>query len=156
MKLITNELLDAVTLEAKGNPRRRKNFNFHPSDESRCNRLLNALEPGTYIRPHRHLDPEKEELMLLLRGKMGMIFFDDAGNVESTALLAVGSDIFGIDIPAGTYHSLVCLEPGTLFLEAKAGPYRPFLPEEVAPWAPAEQETGADSYRDTLEHLFTP
>ena len=156
MKLITNDLLDRVIEEAKSSHRKRKNFNFHSSDESRCNRLLNALELGTYIRPHRHLDPEKEELMLLLRGKMGMIFFDDAGNVTSTALLAVGSDTFGIDIPAGTYHSLVCLESGTLFLEAKAGPYRPFLPQEVAPWSPAEQEEEAAAYRAVLERPFTP
>ena len=156
MKLITNELLDSVILEAKKSPRKRKNYNFHPRDESRCNRLLNALEPGTYIRPHRHLDPEKEELMLLMRGKMGMIFFDDAGNVIETALLAVGSDIFGIDIPSGAYHSLVCLEPGTLFLEAKAGPYRPFLPQEMAPWSPAEQDAEAAGYCTGLERLFTP
>jgi cupin fold WbuC family metalloprotein len=156
MKLITNELLDGVILEAKNSPRKRKNFNFHASNESRCNRLLNALEPGTYIRPHRHLDPEKEELMLLIRGKMGMIFFDDTGNVTETALLAVGSDLFGIDIPCGTYHSLVCLESGTVFLEAKAGPYRPFLPEEVAPWSPTEADAEAASYCATLERLFTP
>lgn len=154
MRLITDELLDSVTREAQASPRKRKNFNFHPSDESRCNRLLNALEPGTYIRPHRHLDPEKEELMLLLRGRMGMIYFDDAGNVTETALLAVGSDTFGIDIPAGKFHSLVCLEPGTLFLEAKAGPYRPFTPEEVATWAPAENSPEVADYLAGLERLF--
>ncbi len=156
MKLITNELLDGVILEAKASPRKRKNFNFHPTNESLCNRLLNALEPGTYVRPHRHLDPEKEELMLLLRGRMGMIYFDDAGNVTETALLAVGSDAFGIDIPSGIYHSLVCLEPGTLFLEAKAGPYRPLLPQESAPWSPAEDDPEANDYRAGLERLFTP
>jgi len=156
MRLITDELLDSVTMDAKASPRRRKNYNFHPSDESRCNRLLNALEPGTYIRPHRHLDPEKEELMVLLRGRMGLIFFDDAGNVTETALLAAGSDVFGIDIPAGTYHSLVCLEPGTVFLEAKAGPYRPFTPGETASWAPAEQDPEAASYLSGLERLFSP
>ncbi len=156
MKLISNELLDSVIGEARTSPRKRKNFNFHTSDESRCNRLLNALEPGTYIRPHRHLDPEKDELMVLLRGRMGMIYFDDSGNVTETEFLAVGSDRFGIDIPAGTYHSLVCLEPGTVFLEAKAGPYRPFIPAELAPWAPAEQDADAASYREELERLFTP
>jgi len=156
MKLITAALLNNVIREAESSPRLRKNLNFHPSDESRCNRLLNALEPGTYIRPHRHLDPEKEELILLLRGKMGMIYFDDSGNVTETALLIAGGDTFGIDIPAGTFHSLVCLEPGTVFMEAKAGPYRPFLPEEVASWAPAEQDPEAAGYRLVLERLFTP
>jgi len=156
MRLITDELLDSVIQEAKASPRKRKNFNFHPTDDSRCHRLLNALEPGTYIRPHRHLDPEKEELMVLLRGKMGMVYLDDGGNVTETALLAAGSATFGIDIPAGTYHSLVCLESGTVFLEAKAGPYRPFTPEETAPWAPAELDPVAASYLSGLERLFSP
>lgn len=154
MKLITNELLERVTVEAQTSPRRRKNYNFHQSDESRCNRLLNALEPGTYIRPHRHLDPEKEELMVLLRGRMGMVYFDESGSVTETALLAAGGDAFGIDIPSGTYHSLVCLEPGTVFLEAKAGPYRPFTAEETAPWAPSEGDAATASYLAGLEQLF--
>jgi cupin fold WbuC family metalloprotein len=156
VKLIDDTLLDSVIRAAQASPRRRKNYNFHPSDESRCNRLLNALEPGTYIRPHRHLDPEKEELMVLLRGRMGMIFFDDRGIVSETATLAAGSASFGIDIPAGQYHSLVCLEPGTVFLEAKAGPYRPFTPEETASWAPAEQDPAAAAYLEGLERLFAP
>ena len=155
MKLITSQLLERVIGEARTSPRRRKNYNFHPSDESRCNRLLNALEPGTYIRPHRHLDPEKEELMLLLRGRMGMIFFDECGNVTGTACLAAGSDTFGIDIPAGQYHSIVCLEEDTVFLEAKAGPYRPFLPEELSHWAPAEGTPEVAGYLAGLERLFT-
>ena len=154
MKLINDVLLESVILEAKASPRKRKNFNFHSSNESRCNRLLNALDLGTYIRPHRHLDPEKEELMVLLRGKMGMIFFDDAGNVTETALLSAEGPAIGIDIPTGTYHSLVCLEPGTVFLEAKAGPYRPFTPEETAHWAPEEQDPAAAPYRSGLEQLF--
>jgi cupin fold WbuC family metalloprotein len=156
MKLITTDLLERVIGEARTSPRKRKNFNFHPSDESRCNRLLNALEYGTYIRPHRHLDPEKDELMVLLRGRMGMIYFDDAGNVSDTALLSAGGPASGIDIPAGQYHSLVCLESGTVFLEAKAGPYLPFTPDETAPWAPAEQDPEAASYLSGLERLFSP
>jgi cupin fold WbuC family metalloprotein len=92
--------------------------------------------------------------MVLLRGSMGLIFFDDAGEVTETARLASGGDAFGIDIPAGQYHSLVCLAPGTVFLEAKAGPYRAFLPAELAPWAPAEQDGEAPGYRARLERLF--
>lgn len=156
MKLISDELLDSVIQEAKESPRKRKNFNFHPTDESRCNRLLNALEPGTYIRPHRHLDQEKEELMVLLRGRMGMIYFDDAGTIAETALLSAGGPVSGIDIPSGQYHSLVCLESGTVFLEAKAGPYRPLAPEETALWAPAEQDPAAASYLAGLERHFLP
>ena len=54
MKLITEELLDTVTSQAKENSRLRMNYNFHASMDAPIHRLLNALEPGTYLPPHRH------------------------------------------------------------------------------------------------------
>ena len=65
MKLITEELLDTVTSQAKENSRLRMNYNFHASMDAPIHRLLNALEPGTYLPPHRHTD--KEETYLVLR-----------------------------------------------------------------------------------------
>ena len=56
MKLITEELLDTVTSQAKENSRLRMNYNFHASMDAPIHRLLNALEPGTYLPPHRHTD----------------------------------------------------------------------------------------------------
>ena len=53
MKLITEELLDTVTSRAKENSRLRMNYNFHASMDAPIHRLLNALEPGTYLPPHR-------------------------------------------------------------------------------------------------------
>ncbi|HTG82888.1 MAG TPA: WbuC family cupin fold metalloprotein, partial [Geobacteraceae bacterium] len=57
MKIIDQHLLDQLSAEAANNPRLRKNHNIHPSDDFCCHRLFNAVEPGSYIRPHRHLDP---------------------------------------------------------------------------------------------------
>ena len=79
MKLITEELLDTVTSQAKENSRLRMNYNFHASMDAPIHRLLNALEPGTYLPPHRHTD--KEETYLVLRGSLLAFFYDDAGNV---------------------------------------------------------------------------
>ena len=58
-------------------------------------------------------------------------------------------DTLGINIPSGTFHSLLSFEPGSVFFEAKSGPYRPLSPEEKAAWAPAEADPGAAAY---LEH----
>ena len=77
MKLITEELLDTVTSQAKENSRLRMNYNFHASMDAPIHRLLNALEPGTYLPPHRHTD--KEETYLVLRGSLLVFFYDDAG-----------------------------------------------------------------------------
>ncbi|HEY5523455.1 MAG TPA: WbuC family cupin fold metalloprotein, partial [Desulfuromonadaceae bacterium] len=85
MKIIGREQLDQLSAEARQNPRLRQNYNLHPSDESRCHRLLNAIEPGSYIRPHRHLDPEKDEAFILMSGRLGIVTFTDAGELVDTA-----------------------------------------------------------------------
>ena len=41
MKLITEELLDTVTSQAKENSRLRMNYNFHASMDAPIHRLLN-------------------------------------------------------------------------------------------------------------------
>lgn len=140
-RLIDAALLDSVIARAQASPRRRMNHNFHPDDAHPAHRLLNAIEPDSYVRPHRHLDPLKDETILCLRGRLGCVLFDDAGAVQSLCLLAP-QDAPGIDIACGQYHSLVALEPGSVMFEAKAGPYRALGSDELAPWAPVD---GADA-----------
>lgn len=140
MLCVDNQLLDQLTEKAKVSPRLRMNHNFHPADISTCHRLLNAIEPGSYIRPHRHLDPEKDETFVLLRGRLGVICFDTAGNTTKTALLAADKGPTIVTIPHATFHTAVSLETGTIFFEAKAGPYIPFTEDEKASWAPADTD----------------
>ena len=54
MKRLTADILIALRAEAAASPRRRKNFNLHASPDDPIQRLCNAFEPGTYVRPHRH------------------------------------------------------------------------------------------------------
>lgn len=159
IRLIDAALLDAVSREAQASPRRRRNRNFHPADDFPAHRMLNAMEPDSYIAPHRHLDPAKDETMTVLRGRLGLVIFDDAGHVAQTAVLATdaagAAACLGVDIPHGTWHTLVALEPGSVFLEAKAGPYLPLVPAERASWAPAEGEAGTTDYLEKLRALFS-
>lgn len=152
--LIDAALLDAVTAEAKAGPRLRRNRNFHHSDDEPGHRLLNAVEPGSYLMPHRHLGAHKDETFVVLRGRLGLVLFDDAGTILRTAILGPGADALGVDLPRGTWHSAVALESGTVFLEAKAGPYEPLTADERAPWAPAENDPAAADYQRELARLF--
>jgi cupin fold WbuC family metalloprotein len=154
MEVITTELLDRISDEARINPRLRKNFNIHTSDESRCHRLLNAVEPDSYIRPHRHLDPEKDEAFILMRGRLGVITFDDDGGVAEKLLLSHDAGILAVDIPHGVYHTAISLESGTLFYETKAGPYRQQSEEEKVTWAPEDNDPQAPVYLMSLRSLF--
>ena len=151
---IDTALLDEVSRFAAASPRRRKNFNFHRSEADAAHRLLNAIEPGSYIQPHRHLDPAKDETLVVVRGRLGAVVFDEAGSVVDTAVLVAGGERFGIDLLHGTYHTVLALEPGTVFLEAKAGPFRPLEMAEQAPWAPAEGARDAQAYLGALRDLF--
>lgn len=151
---IDQALLDTVSLEAKLSPRRRKNRNFHDSDADLAHRLLNAIEPGSYVVPHRHLDPSKDETMIVLRGKLGVLFFDDAGQLTQSAVLAADGTRYGVTIPHGVYHTVFACQPGTVFFEAKAGPYLPLGAAERAPWAPDEGAPAADAYARSLRELL--
>ncbi len=153
-RFITRDLLDLVTAEAGSSPRLRQNFNFHQEDGAACNRLLNAMEPGSYIRPHRHLDPDKDETLVVLRGRLGVVIFDDSGTIRETAVLSPGGAAMGVDVPHGVMHTFVSLESGTVFFEAKAGPYRPMTEEEKAAWAPSEGSVEAEAYLASLRRLW--
>jgi cupin fold WbuC family metalloprotein len=152
MRIIDQAALDRLSAEARNTQRLRKNLNLHESDELCCHRLFNAIEPGSYILPHRHQDPLKDETMVVVRGRMGVIFFDDSGNVNSSALLVAAGDLIAVDIPHGMFHTVISLESGTVFFESKAGPYRPLGEDEKGGWAPPEGSMEASSY---LAHLVT-
>lgn len=148
MTPITIALLDATSQAARAAPRRRMNHNFHDRPAHPCNRLLNAIEPESYVRPHRHQGADKDETMIVLRGRLGLIVFDDCGEILATHELQAGGAAFGVTLAAGEWHTVVALEAGTVFFEAKAGPYLPLTPQEFASWAPVE---GAAEVADLLQ-----
>ena len=153
MKVINRHLLDGITTAARENPRLRQNWNIHPGDDFPAHRLLNAMEPASYNRPHRHLDPLKNETFMIVRGRLGILVFDDNGNITEKLLLDTAGDNIGADIPAGAFHTAVSLQEGTIFFEAKAGPYRPLTEAEKAPWAP-EEGVAAEKYLLALKSEF--
>ncbi len=151
---IDQALFNQLVSQAKASPRKRKNFNFHASDSAICHRLLNALEMDSYIQPHRHLDPTKDETLIVVRGKLGAIFYDDAGNVTDKWVIEAGGDNVGIHTPSGVFHSFVALAPDSVIFEAKAGPYVPVGDKEKAPWAPVENSPDAVAYLEKMRALF--
>lgn len=136
MKIINEQLLNETTEKAKQSPRLRMNYNFHERLDDPVNRLINAMEPGTYIRPHRHLNPEKYESYLLLRGKVITFIFDNEGNITEKLILDPKLGIYGAEIKAGTWHGLLVLESGSVVYEVKPGPFTPLCAEDFAPWSP--------------------
>ncbi len=129
MQRIDTNLLNGVTAQAKESPRLRMNYNFHASLEAKAQRLLNALEPGTVLPVHRH--PHTAETYLLLRGKIRVMFYNEAKEeTESTVLDPLTGD-YGVHIPVGQWHTLEVLENGSVLFEVKDGPYTPLGEDDL-------------------------
>jgi cupin fold WbuC family metalloprotein len=154
MKIFSADYLDTLSLQAKCNPRKRQHDNLHKSYQEAAQRLFNAIEPTSYIRPHRHSVDPRDELLVAVRGSMVLIIFDEHGNVIEP--FRFGSTVhdnnlaIGVEVPANTWHTVIALEPGCILLEVKAGPFDPCQPKELASWAPEE---GSDSAQDYLSRL---
>ena len=118
-------LMDSVAVEARLSPRLRKNHNFHHSEDEPVNRLINVMHRGTYLPVHRHSRPDRSESCIVLRGRVGVTFYDDEGNLTDSHLVGPSCDCVGYDIDAGVWHGLVVLEDDTVLFEVKQGPYAP-------------------------------
>ncbi len=127
--LIDETLLNQVSTEAKASERLRMNYNFHTSLDSKAQRLLNALEPGTAIPVHRHI--ETAETYIILRGKIEVYFYDDSKAIIEKFLLDPLIGNYGIHIPQSQWHSLHVLETNSVIFEIKDGPYSPITNENI-------------------------
>ncbi len=146
MKLIDDALFQTLAKKAAASPRLRAHHNLHESLESEIHRLVMVIEPNSYVRPHRHTEAGKWELMTVLRGGIDILVFDDAATVIGRHSLRAGGPSHAIEIPQGTWHTVIAVEPKTLLLEVKRGPYVPLPEADVAGWAPAEGQPGAIAF----------
>ena len=122
-------LLDELTAQAKVSPRLRMNLDLRNSPNDQSQRMLNALEPGTVMPIHRHR--HSSETVVVLRGKVKWVYYNDKKEVTDTFIVAPGSDLVGLSVPMGQWHSLECLETGTVIFESKDGAFEPMRPEDV-------------------------
>lgn len=127
--IITEELLDKVSSQAKESPRLRMNYNLHESLDAKTHRFFNAMEPGTIVPIHRHRDTA--ETFMLVRGKMRVVFYDDNKNIIDETILSTYNGNYGVHIPIGIWHWVEILEPNTVTFEVKEGPYHPLTDEDI-------------------------
>lgn len=154
LKIITNELLSDLSHKAASLPRKRLNFNYHEDLADPINRMLNAFEPGTYIQPHKHENPDKREVFIILKGSLVTVIFDGSGNPLEFILLNHLNGNHGIEIPPGTWHTVFSLESGTVAYELKDGPYLQISDKNFAPWAPKEGHPDCAEYLRKLTHEY--
>ena len=125
---IDESLLDGLQKEAQQSVRKRMHLDLRNSSEDGSQRMLNALEPDTVLPIHRHRS--SSETVVLLRGCMDEIFYDDEKREIVRFRLNPREGHYGLNIPAGQWHGREVHEPSVI-IEMKDGPYRPISQEDV-------------------------
>lgn len=153
---VDSDVIQAKSLEARANGRKREILVLHQDDAEPLQRMLNALQPGSYIRPHRHHTPPKAEALILLRGSLGFVAFheDGAPDAENLILLHPTIGAVALDCRGSVWHTFFALEPDTVIFEVKAGPFEAATDKEFAAWAPPENAPEAALYLASLEQIF--
>ena len=153
---IDQTLFNALAEEASQRPRQRCNHNFHKEAEP-VQRFLNVLQPGTYVRPHRHLRDQEGagfECFLVLQGVIGLLIFSPEGEILQTETLSASGPVRGVEVAEGQFHTLAALERDSVIFELKQGPYVPcqdkdFLrnfPQERTPEAEQQERRWRDRF----------
>lgn len=144
--VIDHNVLTALSETAKSLPRLRKNHNIHPQLDDPVQRLYNAMEPNTYVRPHRHQGSDRWEFFQIVRGSAAVLTFDQQGTVQEKIVLSSGGPNLAIEIPGNTWHTIAALESGTVLFEIKQGPYKAVTDKDFAAWAPSEGQSTAKAF----------
>lgn len=133
-------LIDPVIAESRLSDRKRKNYNFHKVAEDSIQRMLNVLQPNSYVQPHKHESPDKREAFIIIEGRMLVVIFNENGDVLESVVLDKNNGVYGYEVDVATYHTIIALEEDTVVYEVKDGPYLPMDDKNFAEWAPTEAE----------------
>lgn len=156
VKRLDQTLFDGVAAGAAGSPRRRLNHNLHaPTD--RVQRFLNVMQPGTYVRPHRHLRERPGdgfECFLVLQGEVGLLLLDGSGRVIGRERISAAGPLRGIELAEGVIHTLVALSADAVLMEIKEGPYQPSADKDFLAGFPPEGTEAAARQEAQWRQLF--
>lgn len=126
---ITQALLDSLTEKAKVSPRLRMNFDLRNTPADTSQRMLNAIEPGSFLPIHRHR--HSSETVVCLRGHLREMFYNDKRELTDIIDLVPASECVALNVPIGQWHTVEVLESGTVILEVKDEAYSPLSPEDI-------------------------
>ena len=126
METIFNQaFLNELLAKSEESPRLRMNYDLRTSLADTSQRMLNALLPGTEVAIHRH--EETAETVVCLCGRLEEMIYEEMpdGSFQEVSrhLLCPSEGLYGIQIPAGAWHTICVLEPSVIF-EAKDGAYK--------------------------------
>ncbi|MDA7921544.1 WbuC family cupin fold metalloprotein [Verrucomicrobiales bacterium] len=143
---LSKQQIEEGILASRESSRRRMLMPIHRDQESLVQRMLNFFQEDTYVRPHLHPREGASETIHVVAGSLAFFIFEEEGEISESYRLGPG-DL--IDIEAKVWHGLVVLEPDTVVLEIKRGPFDP-SDRVPADWAPEEGGNGSGDYLGAL------
>ncbi|OUS25064.1 hypothetical protein A9Q99_22725 [Gammaproteobacteria bacterium 45_16_T64] len=145
MKL-DEEFFQELLLEADKSERKRAHHNIHKELDEPVQRLCIALKKGTYVTPHHHSQDNKWELIVCIKGGLGLVVFDENGLVIDKITLSPGGSTAGIELIPNTWHTVYPITEDVVILEVKEGPYTPAKKNDFAQWAPQEGDSNTEEF----------
>lgn len=150
---VTQEQLDVLVREAKSSKKKRSHLPLHKYSDPVL-KLIMAMEPSTYIQPNKHSGENCQELLICLRGRFIVLFFDESGKITEHVLIGPDLKHVMVEVPVGIWHTMWPLSSGSIAMEVIKGPYDEKTYKEFAPWAPSENSPAAKEYKkNTLEKI---
>jgi len=143
---LTLTMVGDLLVKSRQSPRKRMIQCLHKTEAAGVHKMFNALQPGTYITPHRHMDPVKTETVLLISGSLLYVEFTEGGEIANHVLIQPGTEIFGLDVAPHVYHTFIPLKPDTIMFEIKDGPFVSTSDKDIPKWAPAEGSEEANAF----------
>ena len=150
---LTEKLISETLEKAKNSSRKRATYCFHKPDDV-LQRMLNVGFSETYVRPHKHENPEKLEIFIILKGKVGILFFDDEGNIKDKKIISKQNQVYLAEIPTKTWHSFIVISPDAAMYELILGKYDPETHKVYPNWAPEKSTEEAKEYLEELRGYF--
>jgi cupin fold WbuC family metalloprotein len=151
--IIEDQLVGTAIAASRKSSRKRIILPLHKSPLDPLHRMLNAMQPWSYVQPHRHLNPPKAESVIVLQGAIGYAVFTERGEIEAFYEISAQSPSFGIDTEPGIYHAFFALREDTVLFEVKPGPYDQSSDKDFASWAPKEGSEDVPGYLGKLYKL---
>ena len=145
LKKIDRNLRHLLQQKAEQSERKRSHYNLHSLLSDPVNRLCITLTKGTYIRPHRHSEGHKWELIIALSGEISVLIYDDDAVVTDRFTLSQ-NEVQVFEMPPNTWHSLYSISEHSSFFEVKPGPFLPTKSEDFALWVPEEKSAEAQAF----------
>jgi len=144
------QLAEKILQKARKSPRKRAIHCFHDPHDT-LQRMINAGLSDSYVRPHKHENPDKLEIFYIVKGIAAIVIFGDDGKITESVTLDENGPVKVAEIPPRIWHCFVIISSEAVLYEVIEGKYDQETHKKFASWAPEEDSEESKKYPDDLK-----